>query len=375
MKFTNTKRTSLDTDRLKEIVDSIPYGVAVIDADWKVSVWNKKAKKITGYNSSKVIGHDLRKTIRFVNIQDKTSEYTFIENTFTTGKNQDKNESIVVLTLSNNEVPLSCYTSPLFNRVGTVNAVILTFRDLNEEKGAFRLRSDFNYLQHQLRTPLSSALWNLQMALESSTDKKTKDLIKISLNSIESIKLISNLLIEVSQVDQGLLSTSKEEVDPANIIQSAEASISELIKTRDINIKVNIKEATKIVTDPHYAARIIEEILKNAVLYSKPGDSVDITVRPESEGVLFEIKDRGLGIPTEENSLVFTKFFRGHQISNLEPGAGLGLYLTHRYVKLLQGRVWFISKQNEGSTFSVYLPNLHSSRPHAKISIDTGKIL
>lgn len=362
---------------MNDLIEAIPYGVVVIDHKWKILTWNQAAKKITGYSAKQVLGKNLKNAIKFIKIQDRSEDYSIIENTFSTGKTQGQNENIVIVTSNNEEVPLSCTTGVLFGRLKKVTGIIIIFRDTNEEKGTFRLRSDFNYLQHQLRTPLSSALWNLQMAIESPTiDKQTKDLVSTALNSIQSIKLLSNTLIEVSQVDQGLVTPNIQTVPIEQIVKSSLNAISDFAKSKSIKIEVESEVLkNKTTTDPFYCSRILEELLKNSVQYSDPKSVVKIQVSQNDTGTLFEVIDAGLGINPEENSMIFTKFFRGWNTSDKQPGAGLGLYLTLRYVKLLKGKIWFVSKPGEVTTFSVLIPDLHLSKNQMKnINISQSKI-
>lgn len=111
-------------------------------------------------------------------------------------------------------------------------------------------------------------------------------------------------------------------------------------------------------TDKKLLCKALFEIVENAVAYSRPGSKVEVTasLQDQEKKLLVEVSDTGVGIPEEEQPIIFTKFFRGSNRGKEVVGDGLGLYLAKAYVILLGGKIWFESVEGKGTTFFISLP-------------------
>jgi len=108
-------------------------------------------------------------------------------------------------------------------------------------------------------------------------------------------------------------------------------------------------------------------LVENAIKYSPDGGRVQVGVESQEENVLFLVRDEGLGIPSDEQSRVFEKFYRvDPQMTRGVGGTGLGLYICNELVSRMGGHIWLESKAGEGSTFLFELPaaaSIASTRP------------
>jgi signal transduction histidine kinase len=95
---------------------------------------------------------------------------------------------------------------------------------------------------------------------------------------------------------------------------------------------------------------------------------IDITIEELGEEVLFKIRDDGVGIPEDQQSRIFTKFFRGENVIRLETeGSGLGLYATKNIIESHKGKIWFQSEEGKGTTFCFTLPkDKHKNNTNGK---------
>ena len=102
---------------------------------------------------------------------------------------------------------------------------------------------------------------------------------------------------------------------------------------------------------------MLVNLVENAIKYSPDGGRVEIGVEPHDENVLFHVQDEGLGIPSDEQSMVFEKFYRvDPHMTRGVGGTGLGLYICNELVSRMGGHIWLESKAGEGSTFLFELP-------------------
>jgi signal transduction histidine kinase len=279
------------------------------------------------------------------------------------GKAMPLRNSTNLLRKDGKEIPIGDSAAPIFDSAGKVIGAIIIFRDVSQEKESQQLRSDFAYASHQLRTPVTQALWTIEVAKESKDREEIWKNLNIAEKSIRSVSKLTDQLIEASEIDQRMIITKQEVKRVSDIMDELLKSFNQKIQESDIVIEVGpISPTVSIETDAKILHRILWEVLDNAFNYSHPGGRIIVSHAIQNREFIFEIKDFGIGISKEEAPLIFTKFFRGRNFSTNEiPGAGLGLFIVREYVKLLQGKIWFSSEEGKGATFYISLPLLQSS--------------
>ncbi len=213
---------------------------------------------------------------------------------------------------------------------------------------------------HHMRTPLNEIKWSLESINLKSLAPETVAPIRTSLDTIKiALALAEGILMSI-EVETGGLKVSTESSQLGVIVDAALDILANSIAERQLKIGVEIApEAEQFVFDKKIFLVILHAIFENAVRYNRAGGTVNIKARRLTERPVIEISvvDSGVGIPTHEQGRMFERHFRGDQGRELKPeGFGLGLYMTKRLVELIGGSVSFISKEGEGSTFSLYIP-------------------
>jgi signal transduction histidine kinase len=166
-----------------------------------------------------------------------------------------------------------------------------------------------------------------------------------------------SLPASVSAVDNKIATPEFSLAQPEEIINGVVKRIEGAAKDKGIRITVNVdRKLPPCLTDTRLLSDALYELLDNAVLYSHRGKEVVVSAFRKNGAVHFSVRDHGIGIPTEQQGSVFTKFFRGQNVPKEAIGAGIGLYLAHEYVSLLKGKIWFTSVEGEGSTFHILIP-------------------
>ena len=112
---------------------------------------------------------------------------------------------------------------------------------------------------------------------------------------------------------------------------------------------------TEVYVDKKLLRQVSTNLLSNALKYSAQNSKIDFQLTFAEEGVIFQIQDRGIGIPPEDRSKLFEPFHRGNNVGSL-PGTGLGLAIVKKSVDLQQGEIRVESQLGVGSTFIVKLP-------------------
>jgi len=126
------------------------------------------------------------------------------------------------------------------------------------------------------------------------------------------------------------------------------------------NLKVIFKKHPKtlnINTDHTTFNNIVQTLLANAIEYTPQGGTINISLEKKDKFFHFVISDTGIGIPKKAQATIFNKFTRADNAKLVKAsGSGLGLYIARRATELLDGKIWFESQEDKGTTFHVELP-------------------
>lgn len=236
-------------------------------------------------------------------------------------------------------------------------------RKLKKPQKLGSIQSDFISLtSHQLRTPLSGTKWLLELLQKDNIGtltKKQRDYIEKIYASNERMIALVNDLLEVTRLETGDIKLYLQPTEITSIIRTVLKEKEDLIKKKrlDVTFTVEHEPFPYAHTEPNKIKQALSNIIHNALTYTHEGGKVTIDMRTDEDMILGKVIDSGIGIPKEQQKQVFTKFFRGTNILQLETsGTGLGLYITKAFIEASGGRIWFKSKENVGTTFFFTLP-------------------
>jgi signal transduction histidine kinase len=237
--------------------------------------------------------------------------------------------------------------------------VIRSFEKLAE---ANRMKSEFvSVVSHQLRSPLSNLKWAIEILMSgkitSVNEKQLEYLQILRENSRRMEGLISDLLI-VSRIQQGKYALREEKVSFRDLVEKVIENARIFSKASNVEIKLEAKEElSQIFIDPFQIKLVIENLLDNAIRYTKEGGSIEIKMEKKNNDLRFEIRDNGVGIPKEDQKYIFQKFFRSENVLKYQTdGSGLGLYIAKSIIEKSKGKIGFKSQEGVGSTFWFTLP-------------------
>ena len=227
---------------------------------------------------------------------------------------------------------------------------------------ANHLKSQFlNIASHQLLTPLTALKWSVNaLANETiaSDVKKQKEMLDIlQENNNKMINLVIGLL-DISRMENGKVHMSREKFDIVEMVRNLVSSKeSELAKKQNKVEFSSERDSFWVMADPARTKIAVEHLIDNAIQYSRQGESIFLNIKEKDGKIVFEIQDRGIGIPARERKRIFGKFFRARNASSVQQkGLGLGLFLAKFIIESSGGEINFESEEGVGSKFWFSLP-------------------
>jgi two-component system, OmpR family, phosphate regulon sensor histidine kinase PhoR len=227
---------------------------------------------------------------------------------------------------------------------------------------ANRMKSEFiSIVSHQLRSPLTNLKWTLDFLtsreMKDDPEKKMEYYKILKENAGRMGELIDNLLI-VSRMEQGRMMVKKEEFSLEDLIDDLVSAFQPFLQASNIKIDfVAEPDFPKVFVDRYQMKLLIDNLLSNAIRYTKGGGRVAIRLFVKNNNLIFEIKDTGVGIPKADQKYIFQKFFRAQNAAQQQTqGSGLGLYIARSVVESAGGKIYFKSDEGKGSTFWFSLP-------------------
>lgn len=225
-----------------------------------------------------------------------------------------------------------------------------------------KLKSQFlNIISHQLLTPLTAMKWSIN-TLESEgavcdTEKQKEMYGIIKENSNKMINMV-NTLLDISRIETGKVTMNVEPFDIGETTKKIIAMKSNDLKERHCSISFTSDPILpQVMGDPIRTRMVIENLIDNAIKYSRENTTITITAGKEGGAVVFSIQDSGVGIPAHEHKNIFQKFFRAsNETTSQTKGLGLGLYLVKFIIEASGGAIRFESQEGVGSKFWFSLP-------------------
>jgi len=412
------KRLKENENLLKLTLNSVGDGMIVTDKFGIITLINPAGQTITGYSEEEAKGKFITDIFRIFSntdsvlynkeikefllnnikiefaetgLEQKNLGKVSVENTFSKIKDEKGLNKGLIITFRNIEDKIAIretlknLNEDLQKRVEKSTAELIhknqlleaevSKRQLSEQELTIALEKEkelnelrtrvVTNISHEFRTPLTSILSSVELIqnrLESMpgehTEKLTKH-IRIITNSVKNLNELLNDILFIGKSD-----SNKVDVNPVriNTLQFFQTLLEEFRAGSGRNHQVLYRSenlAPEIYTDSKLFRQILTNLLSNACKYSPPGTSVVMEIICENNMMGVSITDRGIGIPDEDQPLIFDLFHRAKNTGDFE-GTGVGLSIVKRIVDQLQGNISFESRINIGTTFKVLIPETYS---------------
>lgn len=238
-------------------------------------------------------------------------------------------------------------------------AEVDTQHALEQEKETSQTKSRFVSLaSHEFKTPLTVILSSLNLIekyeAEEHIVKRRQHIHRIRSN-IGNLRQILSDFLSVEQLESGGIMNNPVPTDIERLVNGVVTDMETSCKE---NQHISIEkegDSRQVTVDPRLLLNVLTNLVSNAVKYSPAGSDVCVMIRFENDSLVLKVADQGIGIPQDEQDVLFERYFRGSNTSGIS-GTGLGLSIVKRYAELMGADIRFYSRPPEGTTFTLVIP-------------------
>jgi two-component system, OmpR family, phosphate regulon sensor histidine kinase PhoR len=340
----NVKHSTMDAERarLATVLDQITDGVLIADSNGMIQFANPASGRL--FQTSKPVGRSIAEVVRHHQLVEawRRSQQTRLL----------QSESVEVPT---RHQFLQLVVIPDRHSSGS----LLLVQDLTRIRRLETVRRDFiSNLSHELRTPLAS----LKALTETLQDGALEDppaarrFIEQIQIEVDALSQMVTELLELSRIESGRLTLDLRPVAPHDLLHSAAKRMRLHADRAGLDLRVECTEnLPQVAIDLQRLEQVLVNLIHNAVKFTREGGEIVLLGEAGSGEVRFGVQDTGIGIPAEDVSRIFERFYRVDK-SRTGSGTGLGLSIAKHIVEAHKGRIWVDSVEGQGSTFRFTIP-------------------
>lgn len=358
------KISSIEQEHQKSeaLLSKMVEGVLAIDRNGKAIFANQAFCEMTGVK--KIQGRSFLEIIRNDELSDYIAQLLAIQNTKGPSSGPDSQAHWeareIKLDGPEGEKVFSVQASRIQEN-GNAIALLLVFHDITRIKMIEQIRKDFvANVSHELRTPLTALKGSTELLLDGAykNTEECKKFLKIMDKQLQNIQnLITDMLL-LASVEDSRSSLRREAVNLETFVSDMLLVVEPLARKKQQNLNVVLPETPLYLNiDPGQVTDALINLLDNAIKYTDENGTVDLIVQNSEEGIQFEVRDNGPGIPKDQLSRIFERFYRVDKSRSKEMGGtGLGLAIAKHAIENHGGTITVQSEPGRGTTFQVRLP-------------------
>lgn len=373
------EKQALEIARAKKrdeaVLGSLADGVISFDSGGNVSFLNAAAEGLIGLSSQEVLGMRLRD---FVAIKHESASDFRIDDYIGSalkGNAIPLPEDVYLQKHDDIRTYLAGVAVPILDEENRSDGATLVLQDVSYVREVDQMKTGFlSVAAHQLRTPLSTIRWYLELLNDPSEGKLKKNQKMFTENAyISLLKMVGlvNRLLAVTRLESGRVPFKPETTDLRAMTRDILESLKPKLDDRRLVIASDIPDLPAVSIDRTLAREVFVNLIENAIRYTPDGGRISIEAKEEKGGIVWTVTDTGIGIPKAQQEKIFEKFFRaGNAIEHSSEGSGLGLYLAKFIVEAWDGKIDFTSEEGKGAIFRVSIPKTGMRAKSGQVSLN-----
>ncbi|MFX1502439.1 MAG: PAS domain S-box protein [Promethearchaeota archaeon] len=369
------KKLKESEERYRNLIESVPFSILLINQQGKVSYCNPEVEKTFGYTQEELIGQ------KFQDLSGLYSEYipTMVNRFQKVLKGEILPPKEIKLKKKDGNLAWISYQSTLV-KVGDETSLQIVINDVTEKRKADvlineeivklkeldQIRKDLiSRVSHELKTPLVSVCGASELLLDLYLDQlkdEPKELIEMIEKGGKRLKYLVDNLVDITRIEYGKFKLKKEKTDINQLIKDCIKEMKYLIGQRELKLELNLLDELFLEIDKIRIEQVILNLLSNAIKNTPPKGMISIYSSRKDGKVEIIIKDTGIGLTKEEMDRLFIRFGKieryGEGLEYIDiQGTGLGLYISKEIIDLHEGQIWVESEgRNKGCSFIFKLP-------------------
>ncbi len=355
----------------RDIMETIPDLLYVLDLDGRLTRWNQKCEAVTGYTAAELLGAPF---LTLVADADVGAERVRVLAALLAATEAGYAEWEVALkTKAGATIPYQFTGVPLKDPMGKAIGLTGVGRDVTERKrvelelkraketaeAGNRAKSEFlANVSHEIRTPMNGVIGMTELALDTDLNREQREYLELVKVSADNMMTVINDILDFSKIEAGKLDLVPAPFDLRDSLGETLKTLGLRAAQKDLElahqIRTDVPDA--LLGDSSRLRQVMVNLVGNAIKFTERGEVVT-RVAVEAAGddrvcLHFTVTDTGIGIPPEKQQVVFDPFVQADgSTTRRHGGTGLGLAISTRLVALMGGRIWVESIPERGSTF------------------------
>jgi len=340
---------SLQRNEQEAMFSSMKEGILAVDSQERILRINQAARKFFHIQEEDVVKRPVYEIIRHNEVLD------FIRRILRTAGHLEKEITV----MGTKERILLFNGAPLRDARGKIIGSLIVMYNIARIKRLDKMRQEFvANVSHELKTPITSLKGYVETLREGDVDAETQmRFLEVIARQTERMNAIIDDLLQLSRLEHGGKKFERKTQPLLPVVREAVQSCKKQAEKKDIVLRIVQQEDIAANVNAQLLRQAILNLLDNAIKYSPAGKTVRVFLRRNAGQVEIGVQDEGIGIEKKYHARLFERFYRVDKARSREMGgAGLGLSIVKHIVLLHGGRVTVESEPDQGSTFTIILP-------------------
>jgi PAS domain S-box-containing protein len=358
---TAERERQLAEDKYRTIFENSAVSISLVDEHERLISWNKFTENLLGMSKKDLYLKPVESFYpegQWQRIRDLNLRQNGLQGHLETKMVKKNGELIDV------DISLSVLKNPegkIIGSIGVITDISERKRAEQELKEAMETKSQFvSTVSHELRTPLASMKEAILIVLEEIAGKINKDqknFLDIAQRNIDRLTRLINEVLDFQKLSANKMKFNMQENDIREVVKEAYHTMTLYAEKKRVKLSIKLDDdLPKAKFDSDKIMQVLTNLISNSIKFTPENGQVSISVQHKGEDLVMRVNDTGIGIPKENLPKLFNPFYQVHQPGQQVKGTGLGLAIVSKIVTAHGGRIEVESEENQGATFTVFLP-------------------